>query len=72
MKKDYSNGYKSIHRVHLGRGNNKKLEPEDVLTIRRMKDKLTIKEMADFYEVTPMSIRNVLNGLTWKNLKEEK
>lgn len=71
MKKDYSNGYKSLYFSNSG-GNNAKLEVEDVLTIRKMKDKLTIKEMADFYEVSPMTIRNVLNGVSWKNVKEEK
>lgn len=70
-KENYSNGYKSKY-FFTNLGNHRKLDEEDVLTIRRMKDKLTAQEMADFYDVTIQAIHNVLKGKSWKDIKEEK
>ena len=47
-----------------------KLTEEDVLNIRQLhKDGVTNSELYKLYpQVTPSSIRNIINGKTWKNL----
>lgn len=49
---------------------NAKLTEEDVLNIRQLhKDGVTNSELYKLYpQVTPSSIRNIINGKTWKNL----
>lgn len=69
--KSKSNGYRSKNFVK--RSNNASLEDEDVRKIRQMKDKLTIEEFADFYDVSTLVIKDVLeyNSYGHVQLEEE-
>lgn len=69
MTDSYSNGYKSLYYSRdTKRG---KLEPEDVINIRKFKDKLTQQELADFYDVGRTTIAQIHRNERWTNINKE-
>ena len=61
-----SNGYRSLYYSHSNRNSgNATLTPLDVKNIRKYKDEMTRKELADFYDVSVTTIREVIEHLRW-------
>lgn len=61
-----SNGYRSFY---YGREPTQStLTPSDVKQIRKYADVLTRKELAEFYDVSVPTIREVIEHLRWTNI----
>ena len=49
--------------------NTRKLEPEDVLLIRELRDEgLTMQEIADKFEVSKTHVSKIVTGKVWSHL----